>query len=74
MEREFFSLVAYFTFFKNGRRLLDKHEIFESFEIMALSNKYDHILSVFLLSLNYLDCQKSINFLNYALKKGSDYL
>jgi len=74
MEREFFGLIAYFTFFKNGRRLFDKHEIFESIESMVQSNKYDHIISVFLLSLNYMDCQRSVNFLNFTMKKGSDYI
>lgn len=74
MEREFFQIVAYFTYFKNGRRMLDKNEIFESLKLMVQSNKYDHVLSAFLLNLYYPECRLSVDFLNFVLLKGSDYL
>lgn len=67
-------LFSYLSYFHYGRKLLKKYEIFIYLKKLILHSKYDKILSIIILSLNYTNSNITVEFLKYTLINGSDFL
>ena len=74
LKKDYFSLIGFFTNFKYGRNLLKSNNIFKDLLSLSSLPQYDDLLSIILLSCNYIECSNSINLLINVLKFGSDYL
>ncbi len=72
--REYFGLIAYFSFFKTGRALLRDVKLYELLaKMIKKSGKYNHIISIFLLGFNY-DSEDCLGFLRKCIEEGSEHL
>lgn len=72
--REYFALIGYFTFFKKGSDLLKKYEILDKFAKLAKHSRFDHIISIFIISCNYTKDKIVRDFFLQVFNVGSEYL
>ena len=74
LKKDYFSLIGFFTNFKYGRNLLKANNIFKDLLSLSTLSQYDDLLSIILLSCNYIESPNSIILLINVLKFGSDFL